>query len=106
MVQLVPAMMEVASTKEPPIADLAAIRILKQRMVKEPIFEAASSRTEKSPATAMGTTRDWSLRSGFVHGKTLCPDAYTTNNEESGSARTSCKAVPFCTLRRLPPKRC
>jgi len=58
VVQLVPAMKEVADAKEPPIAGRAAIRVLKQRMVKEPIFEAASSRTEEFPATAMGTTRD------------------------------------------------
>ena len=58
VVQLVPAMMEVAGTKEPRIAGRAAIRVLKQRMVKEPIFEAASSRTKEYPATAMGTARD------------------------------------------------
>jgi hypothetical protein len=58
VVQLVPAMMAVAGTKEPPIAVRAAIRVLKQHMVKEPIFEAASSRTEEFPATAMGTIRD------------------------------------------------
>jgi hypothetical protein len=58
MVQLVPAMMEVAGAKEPPIADRAAIRLLKQHMVKEPIFEAASSRTEELFAAAIGTTRD------------------------------------------------
>jgi hypothetical protein len=51
-------MMEVAGAKEPPIASRAAIRVLKQPMVKEPIFEAASSRTEEFPSTAMGTTRD------------------------------------------------
>jgi hypothetical protein len=58
MVQLVPAMMAVVGAKKPSIAVRAAIRILKQHMVKEPIFEAASSRTEEYPATAMGTTRD------------------------------------------------
>jgi hypothetical protein len=58
MVQLVPAMMEVAGAKEPPIAGRAAIGILKQRMVKEPIFEAASSRTGKFRVSAMRTSRD------------------------------------------------
>jgi hypothetical protein len=58
MVQLVPAMMAVVRAKEPPITVRAAIRVLKQHMVKEPIFEAPSFRTEEYPATAMGTTRD------------------------------------------------
>jgi hypothetical protein len=58
MVQLVPAMMAVVGAKKPPIAVRASIRVLKQHMVKEPIFEAASSRTEEYPATAMWTTRD------------------------------------------------
>jgi hypothetical protein len=58
VVQLVPAMMAMVGAKEPPIAVRAAIRVLKQHMVKEPIFEAASSRTEEFPATAMGTIRD------------------------------------------------
>jgi hypothetical protein len=58
VVQLIPAMMEMAGAKEPPIAGRAAIRVLKQHMVKEPIFEAASSRTAEVPATAIGTTRD------------------------------------------------
>jgi hypothetical protein len=58
MVQLVPSMMDVAGAKEPPIAGLAAIRVLIQRMVKEPIFETASFRSEEFPTTAMGTTRD------------------------------------------------
>jgi hypothetical protein len=65
-------MMAVMRAKKPPIADRAAIRVLKQRMVKEPIFEAASSRTEELFAAAIGTTRDLRLRSGFVHGKTIC----------------------------------
>ena len=47
-----------AGVKEPPIASRAAIRILRQHMVKEPIFEAASSRTEELFAAAIGTTRD------------------------------------------------
>src|SRR6266436_2661511 len=65
-------MMAVAGAKEPQIAGRAAIRVLKQHMVKEPIFEAASSRSKELFAAAIGTTRDLSLRSGFVHGKTLC----------------------------------
>jgi hypothetical protein len=65
-------MMAVTGEKEPPIAGRAAIWVLKQHVVKQPIFEAASSRTEEVLATAMGTTRDLSLRSGFVHGRILC----------------------------------
>ena len=65
-------MMAVAGAKEPQIAGRAAIRVLKQHMVKEPIFEAASSRSKELFTAAIGTTRDLSLRSGFVHGKTLC----------------------------------
>jgi hypothetical protein len=65
-------MMAVAGAKEPQIAGRAAIRVLKQHMVKEPIFEAASSRSKELFAAAIGTTRDLSLRSRFVHGKTLC----------------------------------
>jgi hypothetical protein len=64
-------MMAEAGVKEPPIAGRAAIRVLKQHMVKEPIFEAASSRSEELFAAAIGTTRDLSLRSGFVHGEIL-----------------------------------
>jgi hypothetical protein len=71
VVQLVPAMMAVVGAKKSPIADRATIRVLKQRMVKKPIFEAASSRTEELFAAAIGTTRDLRLRSGFVHGKIL-----------------------------------
>jgi hypothetical protein len=72
VVQLLPAMMAVVGAKKPPIAVRAAIRILKQRMVKEPIFEAASSRTEELFAAAIGTTRDFRLRSAFVHEKITC----------------------------------
>jgi hypothetical protein len=71
VVQLFLVMMAVAEAKEPPIAGRAAIRVLKQHIPMEPIFDAASSRTEKLFATAMGTLSDWSLRSGFVHGKIL-----------------------------------
>jgi len=70
---LFPVVMDVAKAKEPRIAGRTAIRVLKQHMVKEPIFEAAFSRIEEFFATAMGTTRDASrLRSGFVHGEFLC----------------------------------
>jgi hypothetical protein len=72
MVQLVPAMMAVMGAKEPPITVRAAIRVLKQQMVKEPIFEAPSSRTEELFAAAIGTTWDLRLRSGFVHWKIIC----------------------------------
>jgi hypothetical protein len=72
MVLVFPGMMAVAGAKEPPIAGRAAIRVLKQHMVKEPIFEAASSRPVGLFATAIGTTRDLSLKSGFVHGRTFC----------------------------------
>ena len=64
--------MAVAEAKEPRIAGRTAIRVLKQHMVKEPIFEAAFSRMEEFFATAIGTTRDSSsLRNGFVHGEFL-----------------------------------
>jgi hypothetical protein len=72
VVQLVPMMMAVVRAKKPLIAIRAAIRVLKQHMVKEPIFEAASSRTEELFAAAIGTTRDLRPRSGFVHGNTIC----------------------------------
>jgi hypothetical protein len=49
-------MMAVVGAKEPQIAGRAAIRVLKQHMVKEPIFEAASSRSEELLATTIGTT--------------------------------------------------
>ena len=70
-VHLFPVVMAVAEAKEPRIAGRTAIRVLKQHMVKEPIFEAAFSRMEEFFATAIGTTRDSSLRSGFVHGEFL-----------------------------------
>jgi hypothetical protein len=65
-------MTTVAGAKEPRIAGRAAIRVLKQHIVNEPIFEAASFRSEELFAAAIGTTRDLSLRSGFVHGEILC----------------------------------
>ena len=63
--------MAVAEAKEPRIAGRTAIRVLKQHMVKEPIFKAALSRMEEFFAAAIGTTRDSSLRNGFVHGEFL-----------------------------------
>ena len=67
-----PVMMAVSGAKEPPIAVQAAIRILKQHMVKEPILEAAPSRSKELFAPAIGTPRGSNVRSGFVHGKILC----------------------------------
>jgi len=67
-----PVMMAVSGAKEPPIAVQAAIRILKQHMVKEPILEAAPSGSKELSAAAIGTPRDLNVRSGFVHGKILC----------------------------------
>jgi hypothetical protein len=64
-----PVMMAVSGVKEPLIAGRAAIGILKQQMVKEPIFEAASSRSEKLFAAAIGTPSGLSVGSGFVHGE-------------------------------------
>ena len=66
-----PVMMAETCVKESSIAGRAAIRVLKQHMVKEPIFEAASSRPVELFPTAIGTTRDLSLKSGFVHGENL-----------------------------------
>jgi hypothetical protein len=54
VVQLFLVTMAVAGAKEATIAGSAAIRVLKQHIPKEPIFDAASSRTEKLFATAMG----------------------------------------------------
>jgi hypothetical protein len=78
VVQLFLVMMAVAGAKEASIAGCAAIRVLKQHMAQEPIFDADSSRTEELFAAAMGTTRDLSLRTGFVHGKILAGHAYLT----------------------------
>jgi hypothetical protein len=73
MVVLVfPAMVAVAGAKEPPIAGSAAISVLKQHIVKDPIFEAPPFRSEELFAAAIRTTWDLSLRSGFVHGEILC----------------------------------
>ena len=78
MVQLFLVMMAVAGTKEATIAGRATIRVSKQLLAQEPIFDADSSRTEELFAATMGTTRDLSLRSGFVHGKSSAGDAYLT----------------------------
>lgn len=66
-----PVMMDVAGAKEPRIAVRAAIRVLKQHMVKEPVFEAASFRPEELFAAAIGTPRDLGL-GRFAHRKILC----------------------------------
>ncbi len=72
MVQLFLVTMAVAGAKEATVAGSATIRVLKQHIAKEPIFDADSFRTEELFATAVGTLRGLRLRSGFVHGKTLC----------------------------------
>jgi len=55
VVLVFPVMAETA-VKEPLVASRAAIRLLKQQMTKDPIFEAVSSRSEKLFAATMGTT--------------------------------------------------
>jgi hypothetical protein len=90
VLQLFSVMMTVAGEKEPPIAGRATIWVLKQYMVKQPIFEAASSRTEELFATAMGTTRDLSLRNGFDHGKILCWGASTLHRQAAEWKRKLC----------------
>jgi hypothetical protein len=71
-------MMAMTEAKEPLIAGRAAIRVLKHHKVAEPIFDAASFRPEELFAATMRTTRNLSLRSGFVHGKILCWGRYLT----------------------------
>lgn len=61
--------------KESQIAGRAAIRVLKKHIVKEPIFEPASSRTAELFAATIRTTRDLGLRIGFVHGESLAGGA-------------------------------
>ena len=68
VVLLFAVMMAVNGAKEPPVASRAAIRILEQHMAKKPIFKAASSRSVELLAAAIGTIRDLSVQSGFVHG--------------------------------------
>ena len=50
-------MMAVVGAKESQIAGRAAIRVLKQHMVKEPRFEAAPSRSKELFAATIGTTK-------------------------------------------------
>jgi len=102
VVQLFLVMMAVAGAKEATIAGRAAIRVLKQYMAQEPIFDADSSRTEELFVTAMGTTRGLSLRSGFVHGKILCWGRLCYNG------RRPCFAIYLSeALRKFyRPKRC
>jgi hypothetical protein len=69
MVLVFPVMLAVSGVKEPLIAGRAAIGVLKQQMVKEPIFEAVSSRSEEFFAAAIGTPSGFSVESGFVHGE-------------------------------------
>ncbi len=66
VVQLFLVMMAMTEAKEPLIAGRTAIRVLEHHKVAEPIFDAASFRTEELFTAAIGTTRDMSLRSGFV----------------------------------------
>ncbi len=82
-----PVMMEVANTKESPIAGRAAIRVPKQQVVKEPIFEAAPSRSKELFLAAIGTIRDLSLRSGFIHGEVLSFGALLTGRKTDSAAR-------------------
>jgi hypothetical protein len=83
VVQLFLVTMAVGGAKEATIAGSAAIGVLRQHIPKEPIFDAASSRTEELFAAAIGTTRDLSLRSGFVHGKILCWGCLCYNDQPS-----------------------
>jgi hypothetical protein len=69
MVLAFPAMVAVSGVKEPLIAVRAAIGVLRQQEVKEPIFEAVSSRSEELFAAAIGTPSGLSVGSGFVHGE-------------------------------------
>jgi len=55
MVMLAFPVMAETGVKEPLVASRAAIRLLKQHMTN-PIFEAASSRTEELFAATIGTT--------------------------------------------------
>jgi hypothetical protein len=82
-----PVMMEVAHAKESPIAGRAAIRVPKQQMVKEPIFEAAPSRSKELFLAAIGTIRELSLRSGFIHGEVLSLGALLTGRKTDSTAK-------------------
>lgn len=72
-VHLFVALTIVAGAKEPHIAGRAAIRIMKQHMVEEPILQAPSSRTKDLFAAATGTTMYVSLGSNFFHAGTPLP---------------------------------
>ena len=72
MVLVFPVMLAASGVKEPPIAGRAAIGVLKQQMVKEPISDAVSSRSEELFAAAIGASSGLSVGSGFVHGEILC----------------------------------
>jgi hypothetical protein len=87
VVLVFPVMMAVARAKEPSIAGRAAIRVLKQHMVKEPMFEAAPSLSEELFLAAIGTIRDLSLRSGFVRGEFLCWGALLTGGKTASTNR-------------------
>jgi len=56
MVVLVFPVMAETGAKKTLVASRAAIRLLKQHMAKNPIFDAASSRSEELLATTIGTT--------------------------------------------------
>jgi hypothetical protein len=60
--------MAVAGAKKPPIAGRTAISVLKQHIVKHPIFEAPNSRSEELFTAAIGTARAIIAWSDFVHG--------------------------------------
>ena len=95
VVQLFLVMMAVAGAEEATIAGHAAIRVLKHHKVAEPILDAGSFRTEELFAAAMGTTRDLSLRSGFVHGKILCWGGLSYNAWRSHGQRLPSFVLSF-----------
>lgn len=69
MVLVLPVMLAASGVKEPLIASRAAIGVLKQQMVTEPIFEAVSSRSKELFAAAIGTPGGVSVGSAFVQGE-------------------------------------
>jgi hypothetical protein len=73
MVLVGPVMMAVSRAKESLIARHAAIRVLKQHMMKEPILKAGSPGTAKLFPAAIGTPRRLRVRSAFSHGKNPLP---------------------------------
>jgi hypothetical protein len=94
-VQLFVAMMALATAKEPLIAGRAAIGVLIHHKVAEPILDADSSRTEELFAATTGTTRDLSLRSGFVHGKILCWGRLSYNTVQGTATGGNGHGRPF-----------